>query len=54
MAGLGAQNGKLFFFNVNELEMMSEEEHFMCTDIEWDPSGVWCEHRISCTSLSLL
>jgi translation initiation factor 3 subunit B len=24
---------------VDELETMSTGEHFMCTDIEWDPTG---------------
>ena len=32
-------NGQLEFFNVDEFEIMNAGEHFMCTDIEWDPTG---------------
>ncbi|XP_074274818.1 eukaryotic translation initiation factor 3 subunit B-like isoform X2 [Silene latifolia] len=39
LAGLKGFNGQLEFFNVDELETMGMAEHFMCTDIEWDPSG---------------
>lgn len=38
-AGLKNFNGQLEFYNVDELETMSTTEHFMATDIEWDPSG---------------
>lgn len=38
-AGLKTQNGTLEFYNVDELETMASGEHFMCTDIEWDPTG---------------
>ncbi len=34
-----AMNGQLEFFNVDEFEIMNAGEHFMCTDIEWDPTG---------------
>ena len=33
-------NGQLEFYNVDEGETMATGEHFMCTDIEWDPTGV--------------
>ncbi|XP_074290101.1 eukaryotic translation initiation factor 3 subunit B-like [Silene latifolia] len=39
LAGLKGFNGQLEFFNVDELETMGTAEHFMCTDIEWDPTG---------------
>ncbi|XP_056699547.1 eukaryotic translation initiation factor 3 subunit B [Spinacia oleracea] len=39
LAGLKGFNGQLEFFNVDELETMATTEHFMCTDIEWDPTG---------------
>ncbi|KAL9225539.1 hypothetical protein vseg_001448 [Gypsophila vaccaria] len=39
LAGLKGFNGQLEFFNVDELETMGSAEHFMCTDIEWDPTG---------------
>ncbi|KAF6171307.1 hypothetical protein GIB67_036975 [Kingdonia uniflora] len=39
LAGLKGLNGQLEFFNVDELETMANGEHFMATDIEWDPTG---------------
>mgnify|MGYP001195113243 CR=1 FL=1 len=32
-------NGILEFFDLENNEMLSSVEHFMCTDICWDPSG---------------
>ncbi|KAH7850144.1 hypothetical protein Vadar_028516 [Vaccinium darrowii] len=39
LAGLKGFNGQLEFYNVDELETMATTEHFMATDIEWDPTG---------------
>lgn len=41
LAGLRNLNGQLQWWNCTdrELTMAAEEEHFMCTDIEWDPTG---------------
>jgi translation initiation factor 3 subunit B len=39
LAGLKQMNGQLEFYNVDEAETMATGEHFMCTDIEWDPTG---------------
>ncbi|XP_065858232.1 eukaryotic translation initiation factor 3 subunit B-like [Euphorbia lathyris] len=39
LAGLKGFNGQLEFFNVDELETMGTTEHFMATDIDWDPTG---------------
>ncbi|CAA2985342.1 eukaryotic translation initiation factor 3 subunit B-like [Olea europaea subsp. europaea] len=39
LAGLKGLNGQLEFFNVEELETMATAEHFMATDVEWDPTG---------------
>ncbi|XP_047340878.1 eukaryotic translation initiation factor 3 subunit B-like [Impatiens glandulifera] len=39
LAGLKGFNGQLEFFNVDDLETMATAEHFMATDIEWDPTG---------------
>jgi len=36
---LQGMNGQLEFFNADDFEPMSAAEHFMCTDIEWDPTG---------------
>nr|XP_043610796.1 eukaryotic translation initiation factor 3 subunit B-like [Erigeron canadensis] len=39
LAGLKGFNGQLEFYSVDELETMATAEHFMATDIEWDPTG---------------
>lgn len=39
LAGLKGLNGQLEFFDSDELETMAMAEHFMATDIEWDPTG---------------
>ncbi|PNW85513.1 hypothetical protein CHLRE_03g190100v5 [Chlamydomonas reinhardtii] len=39
LAGLKNFNGQLEFFNVDEMETMATAEHFMATDVEWDPTG---------------
>ncbi|KAF7085558.1 hypothetical protein CFC21_088970 [Triticum aestivum] len=39
LAGLMGFNGQLEFFNVDDLEPMATGEHFMATDIMWDPTG---------------
>ncbi|KAL3516745.1 hypothetical protein ACH5RR_023647 [Cinchona calisaya] len=39
LAGLKGLNGQLEFYNVDDLETMATAEHFMATDIEWDPTG---------------
>ncbi|EPS67275.1 hypothetical protein M569_07499 [Genlisea aurea] len=39
LAGLKGLNGQLEFYNVDDLETMAQAEHFMATDIEWDPTG---------------
>ena len=32
-------NGQLEFFGVDDMEPYRAAEHFMCTNIEWDPTG---------------
>eukprot|EP00252_Welwitschia_mirabilis_P007655 TRINITY_DN1925_c0_g2_i1.p1 TRINITY_DN1925_c0_g2~~TRINITY_DN1925_c0_g2_i1.p1 ORF type:complete len:719 (+),score=135.17 TRINITY_DN1925_c0_g2_i1:149-2305(+) len=39
LAGLKALNGQLEFYDIDERETMATAEHFMATDIEWDPTG---------------
>ena len=39
MAGLKSMNGQLEFYNVDEGETTATGEHFMATDVDWDPSG---------------
>ena len=47
LAGLKNLNGMLNFYNVDEMESMNEDEHFLCTDLVWDPTG-----RYVCTYVS--
>ena len=47
LAGMKTLNGQLLFFNADDMEILNEDEHFMCTDIEWDPTG-----RYVCTYVS--
>ncbi len=39
LAGLKTMNGQFEFFDVDEMETMASTEHFMATDVEWDPTG---------------
>jgi len=41
LAGLRTLNGQLEWWSCQdkELQKMGADEHFMCTDIEWDPTG---------------
>lgn len=39
LAGMGALNGALEFYNVDLLETMGEGDHYMATDLAWDPTG---------------
>lgn len=47
LAGLKNLNGQLEFFNVDELETMNTAEHFMATDVEWDPTGRYIATSVS-------
>mmetsp|Transcript_46089 Transcript_46089/g.110990 ORF Transcript_46089/g.110990 Transcript_46089/m.110990 type:complete len:611 (+) Transcript_46089:230-2062(+) len=47
LAGMKNLNGVLNFFDVDALESMSEDEHFMCTDLEWDPTGRYVTTYVS-------
>ncbi|KAI3742980.1 hypothetical protein L1987_60681 [Smallanthus sonchifolius] len=47
LAGLKGFNGQLEFYNVDELETMATAEHFMATDIEWDPTGRYVATSVS-------
>lgn len=39
LAGLKSMNGQLTFFSADDFEVLNAAEHFMCTDIDWDPTG---------------
>eukprot|EP00995_Heteronema_vittatum_P010263 NODE_56_length_2190_cov_645.855675_g47_i0.p1 GENE.NODE_56_length_2190_cov_645.855675_g47_i0~~NODE_56_length_2190_cov_645.855675_g47_i0.p1 ORF type:complete len:668 (+),score=304.87 NODE_56_length_2190_cov_645.855675_g47_i0:260-2005(+) len=47
LAGLKSFNGNLEFYNVNMMELTGGGEHFMCTDVEWDPSGRYVSSSVS-------
>ncbi len=55
LAGLKAMNGQLEFFNVDEMETMATAEHFMATDVDWDPTGecVLCARKKEEESVSV-
>ncbi|KAK4538258.1 hypothetical protein CDCA_CDCA16G4283 [Cyanidium caldarium] len=50
LAGLGSMGGVLEWWNVPEQELMGMNEHFACTDIEWDPSGRFVTTWVSATA----
>lgn len=39
LSGLKTLNGQLEFYNVDEGEVLAAAEHFMATDVSWDPTG---------------
>lgn len=39
LAGLKTMNGQFEFFDVDTMDTMATVEHFMATDVEWDPTG---------------
>lgn len=47
LAGLKALGGELEWYNVNELQTLGADEHFMCTDVEWDPTGRYVATGVS-------
>jgi len=47
LAGLRNLNGVLEFFNVDDMESMINEEHSMCTAVDWDPSGRYVSTTVS-------
>merc|ERR1712099_88452 len=53
LAGLRTMNGVLEFIDTSDFTSMNSGEHFMCTDIEWDPTGryvmtgvSWWGHKV--------
>eukprot|EP00163_Fabomonas_tropica_P004518 TRINITY_DN1397_c0_g1_i4.p1 TRINITY_DN1397_c0_g1~~TRINITY_DN1397_c0_g1_i4.p1 ORF type:complete len:654 (+),score=182.34 TRINITY_DN1397_c0_g1_i4:429-2390(+) len=47
LAGLANLNGVLDFFDADTMTSMGSDEHFMCTNVSWDPSG-----RYLCTYIT--
>jgi len=53
LAGLRSMNGVLEFIDTSDFTSMGSGEHFMCTDVEWDPTGryvvtgvSWWAHKV--------
>ena len=54
-------NGVLEFYDTADVVCMNQAEHFMATDVEWDPTGryvatsvSWWAHKVSNQSSSSL
>eukprot|EP00126_Sphaerothecum_destruens_P008932 Sdes_comp20388_c0_seq2m14302 len=47
LAGLRSMNGLLEFWDVDEMVCMNNAEHFMATDLEWDPTGRYLATLVS-------
>merc|ERR1712045_758155 len=53
LAGLRSMNGVFEFVDTSDFTSMGSNEHFMCTDVEWDPTGryvvtgvSWWGHKV--------
>lgn len=40
-------NGVLEFIDTSDMTIMNQAEHFMATDVEWDPSGRYVMTAVS-------
>ncbi|KAJ3413176.1 Translation initiation factor 3 subunit b [Chytridiales sp. JEL 0842] len=47
LAGIRAFQGELEFWDIDDMVMLGAGEHYMCTDVEWDPSGRYVLSSIS-------
>ncbi|XP_067673505.1 eukaryotic translation initiation factor 3 subunit B-like [Haliotis asinina] len=47
LAGLRSMNGVLEFVDTSDMTVMTQTEHFMATDIEWDPTGRYVTSAVS-------
>lgn len=39
IAGLKGMNGQLEFIGADDMEVLSAAEHFLSTELQWDPTG---------------
>ena len=53
-------NGVLEFYDTGDMTLMNSCEHFMASDVEWDPTGryvttsvSWWGHKVNIFSYSL-
>lgn len=47
LAGLRSMNGVLEFVDTQDMTVMTQTEHFMATDVEWDPTGRYVVSAVS-------
>ncbi|XP_074648217.1 eukaryotic translation initiation factor 3 subunit B-like [Tubulanus polymorphus] len=47
LAGLRSMSGSLEFIDTNDMTIMNMNEHFMATDVEWDPTGRYVASAVS-------
>ncbi|ESN92191.1 hypothetical protein HELRODRAFT_157973 [Helobdella robusta] len=47
LAGLRSMNGVLEFVDTQDMTVMTQAEHFMATDVEWDPTGRYVATGVS-------
>ena len=47
LAGLRAMSGTLEFVDTADFTIMNTGEHFMATDVEWDPTGRYVATAVS-------
>ena len=47
MANLKGTSGQLEWVDVNAMQTIGEAEHFMCSDVEWDPTGRYVSTSVS-------
>ncbi|PWA21299.1 hypothetical protein CCH79_00018453, partial [Gambusia affinis] len=57
LAGLRSMNGALAFVDTSDCTMMNIAEHYMASDVEWDPTGryvvtsvSWWSHKVGNTA----
>uniref|UniRef100_A0AAZ3P024 Eukaryotic translation initiation factor 3 subunit B n=1 Tax=Oncorhynchus tshawytscha TaxID=74940 RepID=A0AAZ3P024_ONCTS len=48
LAGLRSMNGALAFVDTSDCTMMNMVEHYMASDVEWDPTGRYLVTSVSC------
>ncbi|XP_043566987.1 eukaryotic translation initiation factor 3, subunit Ba [Chiloscyllium plagiosum] len=53
LAGLRSMNGALAFYDTSDCTLMNVAEHYMASDVEWDPTGryvvtsvSWWSHKV--------